>query len=279
MRKIFFTILMGMGAWVNAQMVLNNAVLKIKMETVRDNSGDSEGMQMRIGNSETDIKVYLKDSLSKVELNNNFMNSINVTDRKTGVTTNLIESQGEKTGYTQTPAEREAFRLRMDSIRKAQQEGEGNEPGVVRVRMGGPSNVKNIEYIEEAKVINKINCKKAIVTTANDEGKESKITLWYTTDYALPNGVIIGGAGGRGMMNFKDLKGMPIQYETINTMNFNSNEMTLTTTYEVTEIKLNAILEDKDFAIPKGYKVKTYEEWIKDNPSGRPGGGIIRMRG
>ncbi len=273
---------MGVGAWVNAQTVLNNAIVKIKMETASDNSGgDGEGMQMRMGNSETDIKVYLKDSLSKVELNNNFMNSININDRKTGVTTNLMESQGEKTGYTQTQAEREAFRLRMDSIRKAQQGvGGGGEPGVVRVRMGGPSNVKNIEYVEETKTINKINCKKAIVTIANEEGKESKITLWYTTDYALPKGVVIGGAGGgRGMMNFKDLKGMPVQYETVNTININGNEMTMTTTYEVTEIKLNATLEEKDFAIPKGYKVKTYEEWIKDNPNGRPGGGVIRMRG
>jgi hypothetical protein len=279
MKKLCFAILMGISSLGNAQTVLNNAIIKIKMETIRDNSGDSEGMQIRMGNSETDIKVYIKDSLSKVELKNNFMNSINISDRKTGVTTNLTESQGEKTGYTQTQAEREAFRVRMDSIRKAQQNAGGDEPGVMRVRMSGPANVKNIEYIEEAKVINKVNCKKAIVTTANDEGRESKITLWYTTDYALPKGVVIGGAGSRGMMNFKDLKGMPIQYETTTTMNLNGNDMIMTTTYEVTDIKLNATLEDKDFSIPKGYKVKTYEEWVKDNPNGMPGGGRFMIRG
>jgi hypothetical protein len=274
MKKGLLVFLIGLMGFTQAQTVLNNAIVTMKMETVSEGGGD--GFQMPP--NETEMKVYIRDSMSKIELTNNFMHSITLMDKLTGISTNLMEMQGEKTGYTQSNEDREAFRLRMDSIRKAQQEASGSGgdggPGRMVIRMGGNTTVKNIDYIEETKVINGINCKKAIVTTANEEGVESKITVWYTEDFVIPRGVNIAG---RGMMNFENLKGMPVSYETIRTMNFNGNEISMITTFQITDIKKDAKIEDKEFALPKGYKIKTYNEWIKDNPNGMPGGGMRMM--
>jgi hypothetical protein len=277
MKLIVLAFTLCFAAVLNAQSVLNNVIIKAKMETVREGGNDDDGGMRMMGNNETEMAIYIRDSMTKVTTRNAFMNNITITDKATGISTILTESQGEKSGYAQTAADREAYRLRMDSIRKAQQEngGEGG-PGRMVIRMGGGANkVKNIEYVEETKVINTINCKKAIVTSVDNENVESKVTVWYSDAYVLPKGLT-----GMRMMNFGDLKGLPIMYETSRTMNIGGNELTMVTTYQVTEIKANATIEDKEFAIPKGYKIKTYSEWIKDNPNGMQGGGrVFRIGG
>jgi hypothetical protein len=280
MKKVILLFLVGICVKATAQKVLNNVIVTAKIETVRD-GGDNEGGggMMMMGGGETTIKMYFKDSMSKVEVKNNFMNSINLMDRNTGISTNLTEAQAEKTGYTQTPEDRENQKKRLDSITKDREKNPPPAmPGGMVIRIGGPTTVKNIEYLEETKVINNINCKKAIVTSVNNENVESKITVWYTNDFTLPNGVSLGAAR---IMNFGDLKGFPVMYETVRMMNFGGNEMTMTTTFTITEIKTEAKITDKDFEVPKGYKVKTYAEYIKDNPTGMPsfGGGRVMIRG
>ncbi len=277
MKKIILLCVIGLSLQANAQKVLNNTIIIAKIETVRD-GGDTEGgggMMMMGGGLETNIKMYFKDSMSKVEVKSSFMNAINIMDRSTGISTNLMEAQAQKTGYTQTPEDRENQKKRMDSIMKDREKNPpAPMPGGMVVRMGGPSTVKNIEYVDETKVINNINCKKAIITSVNNENVESKVTVWYTQDFELPKSVNLGAAR---MMNFGDLKGFPVMYETVRTMNIGGNEMTMTMTYQITEIKTDAKITDKDFEVPKGYKVKTYAEYIKDNPTGMPGFGGTRV--
>jgi hypothetical protein len=248
----------------NAQTVLNNAIITAKVETQREMSGDNEGMMIRTP-GDTEVKILLKDSMSKILTSNEMFNSIILVDRKAGTVTNLNESMGEKTGYITTALDREDQKRRMDSTAKANAEA-GMPNGAMVIRVGGPSNVKSISYVDETKEINGIQCKKAIAIVGNPEGEDTKVTVWYSDAYQMPKNV----SSGRGVMNFTGLNGLPIEYQMIRTMQLGSNEMTLTTTYQVKEIKTNATIDDKEFTIPKGYKVKSYAEWLKDNPGGMP---------
>lgn len=267
MKKFLFFLLSAIPAIVMAQQPLNNAIVKVKMETSTDNTGGGDGGAVfQMAGQETEMTAFIKDSMRKVVIKNNFMNNITIYDGKTGTSTILTESMGEKTGFTQNEAQRQEQRRRTDSIIKAQSEESGGGPGgrmTIRIG-GGQEKTIDIAYTEETKLINKINCKKAVITTQNNEGVQKKIDVWYSPDYSLPAGVNIG----RGAVNFSGLKGMPVLYEQANVMNFNGNEMTMTTRYEVTSIETAKTIDDKEFALPKGYTIKTWDEYIKDNPEG-----------
>lgn len=268
MKKFLFFLLSAIPATVMAQQPLNNAIVKVKMETSTDNTGGGGdgGAVFQMAGQETEMTAYIKDSMRKVVIKNNFMNNITIYDGKTGTSTILTESMGEKTGFTQNEAQRQDQRRRTDSIIKAQsEESGGGQGGRMTIRIGGgQEKTIDIAYTEETKLINKINCKKAVITTQNNEGVQKKIDVWYSPDYTLPAGVNIG----RGAMNFSGLKGMPVLYEQANVMNFNGNEMTMTTRYEVTSIETAKTIDDKEFAVPKGYTIKTWDEYIKENPEG-----------
>jgi hypothetical protein len=273
MKKCFLLIFCAMPFAIQAQQVLTNAVVKARIETSSDNSGAGSGdggggMVIQMAGSETDIVGYFKDSMRKVSVKNNFMNSITLYDGNTGVSTILTESMGEKTGYTQNDMQRLEQRRRSDSIMKAREGEEGSGPGRMVIRMGGGANEKttDISYSDESKKINGLDCKKAVVTTQGNDGTEKKTDVWYCPAYKLPAGINLG----RGMMNLAELKGMPVLYERSNTINVGGNEIIMTTRYEVTSVETGKKIEDKEFELPKGYKVKTWEEYLKENPDGMP---------
>ena len=281
MKTILLLLSLATTLGATAQKVLNNATLKITMETVIESSGDEGGGPFGRGPMETNYQITLKDSMQKIVTKSNFANSITINDNTTGITTNLNEGQGEKTGYTLTREDKLAQKQRQDSVRKAQEQNKDDNEGaggqrVVRLNMAA-ANIKNIDYTTEAKVVNKIDCKKAIVTTANKDGVETKIIVWYSDAHKLPKGVWQQRMG----LMLDTFNGLPVQFETVRTMAINGNEMTSTTTYNVTEIKTDATIDDKEFALPKGYKMKTYAEYIKDNPNGGGfgGRGVIRIGG
>lgn len=270
MKKVLFLCLAALPTVLMAQQPLTNAIVKIKMETTTDNSGgggDGGGPVFQMAGQETEVVAYLKDSMRKVVIKNNFMNNITIYDGRTGVSTILTESMGEKTGFTQNEAQRLEQRRRTDSIMKAREtEESGNGSGGMRImRVGAAADkVVDIVYTDEAKTINNINCKKAVVTTQNNEGVQKKTEVWYTPDYSMPVGVNVGRAGG----SFTGLKGMPVMYEQSNVLNLGNTEMTMTTHYEVKSIEIGKTIDDKEFTIPKGYTIKTWEEYLKDNPDG-----------
>ncbi len=249
---------------VFAQQQLNNVIIKATNETTTESDG--EGMGMMGGPRETKIEIVIKDTMTKVVVNSSFFNSTTIKNTSSNVITSLTEMQGEKTGYTTNDADRKDQKRRMDSLQKEN----ANNPapgGAMVVRMGQTSNVKEINYTADTKTINGIDCKKAIVSMVNNEGVETKIDVWYTDAYTFPEGTL---TGVRGIMNFGTLNGIPVQYATVNKMKMMNNEMTMTNTFTVTELKQNATIEAKQFEIPKGYKVKSYAEYVKDNPTGAP---------
>lgn len=96
--------------------------------------------------------------------------------------------------------------------------------------------------------------------------EQSKNEVWYSDAWLLPWG--IGGTAG--MLNIQGLKGLPICYEAVKSFTFGGSETTNTKRYEVVEISTDAIIDDKEFLIPADYKMQTYVEWIRDNPTGYP---------
>lgn len=271
MKKYLFTVLCAVPGTIMAQQVLTNAIIKAKFETATDNPGmgDGSGPVIQMAGNDTEIKAFLRDSLRKVEVKSNFMNMITLYDGKTGVSTILTESMGEKTAYTQTEAQKAEQRRRQDSIVKARENADGGEggPGRMVLRMGGTEKVTDIAYTEETKVINTINCKKAVVSTQGNDGEVKKIDVWYSPDYKLPVGVSLSRSG----LNLSGLNGLPVLFERSNAINMGGAEITMTTRFEITSIEIGKTIDDKEFAIPKGYKVKTWEEYLKDNPDGGPG--------
>lgn len=268
MKKVLLLLLASLPAALIAQQPFTNAIVKITMETSTDNSGgggDGGGPVFQMAGQETEIVAYMKDSMRKVVIKNNFMNSITIYDGKTGVSTILTETMGEKTGFTQNEAQRLEQRRRSDSIMKARESEESGTGGMRVMRVGaGTDKVVDITYTEETKTINKINCKKAVLTTQNSEGVQKKTEVWYSPDYSMPAGVNIG----RGGLTFSGFRGLPVMYDQVNVLNLNNSEMTMTTHYEVKSIETGKTIDDKEFTIPKGYTIKTWDEYIKENPDG-----------
>lgn len=270
--KIKFTLILSslfLSVISNSQTVLSNAILKAKMETTRENSGGNDGEggpQIVLGGQDGELRIVIKGNKYKVANESANMNNYIYVDKDAKTTTTLFEAMGNKRGFVQTDDEKIESRKAMDSARKNQQNN-NQTMGGFRVQDMRPT--ITIEYSEESKIINKINCKKAIITSKRQNGETSKYDLWYTPDYILPEGVDLGR-----FAQFRDLKGIPVMYESVNKINFGDREITMTTKFELTSINNNAEIKDKEFDIPKGYDIKTWKEWQKDNPGG---GGGMRM--
>jgi len=259
MKFIFFLLAILCGIATKAQVILNNAFVKAKMEIYSGSNGNVTAPAGGI----TDIEIYLKDTMSKVNRGNPNFKSIAIMNMNSDVSTFLNESiSGEKTGFTYTALDKQTQKRKADSISRMQQENIGGEDGTFKRSVAtGINALKNILYVEDLKTINGIECKKAIITIENIDREESKIPVWYSPLYIIPKGV----GGERGMMSFDGLKGMPIYYESVKTISVASTEMSLVTIYQVTEIKTPVIIEDSAFHVPLGYTLKTYTEWENEN--------------
>ena len=192
------------------------------------------------------------------------MNNTVYVDKDAGTTTTLFEMMGTKRGFVQTDAEKTEARKAMDSAMKSTT---SQNTGGFRVH--DLRSTATIEYTDETKVIRKLTCKKAIVSVKRQNGEISKFDLWYCPDYILPEGMEFGRA-----LQVRDLKGIPVMYESVNKMNFGDREITMTTKFELVSLDANAEIKDKEFEVPKGYDIKPWKEWQKENgggPGGMPG--------
>ena len=263
MRLLFFLLSIPIFISAKAQTVLNNAFVKAGMEIYSESNGN---VSVSAGGT-TDIEIYLKDSMSKVSrsIHTNFKSNT-IMNINSDLSIHLFENNlGEKKGFTYTALDKQNQKRRTDSIAKIQQENIGGEAGTFTTSVKvGVDVVKNILYVEELKTINGLDCKKAIVTIKSMDGEDSKINVWYTPAYILPGGV----GGEKGMMSIEGLKGMPIYYESVKTINVSGNDILLTTIYQVLEIKSSVKMEDSTFNIPLGYTLQTYTDWLKENPGG-----------
>ncbi len=262
MRIVFSFLAIATIINAEAQTVLNNAFVKAKMETYSESNGNVSAP------SSNDIEIYVKDSMSKVSTGAYpKLNSIAIRNMKSNFSVHLSESNaGGKSGFTFSALDQQNQKRKRDSIAKINQETVGSEEGTFRTTLKiGSDVVKNISYVSEQKTINGINCKKAVVTTQEINGADKTVPVWYSPMYIMPKAV----GGERGMMNVEGLNGMPIYYETTQTMSVAGNEISVITIYQVTEIKTDVVIADTVFNIPPGYIMKTFSEWEKESGLGR----------
>ena len=223
------------------------------------------------GGMESSMTAYYRGDFTKIESKSDFGNNTVIIDHGQKKTTTLIEAMGRKTGFYSTEADEEAMRARGDSMRKARRDSL-QQAGVP---IGAPRK-PDIEYLDETKKIAGYTCKKALVKTRDQRGETNVTIVWYCPDFTVSGGMMGRGGGGgfmrggmgmMGMNGLEDLPGFPmeIQMERNNGMKVHT---------VVTSVKLDASIDDKVFAIPKGYDIKP----LKDM-QGRDGRVMMRIGG
>ncbi|MFN5641752.1 MAG: hypothetical protein ACK45S_05045 [Sphingobacteriales bacterium] len=277
MKKMFFFLILGLTLQVQAQRVVEKAIIKMNMQiTFPENwggggpggGGDDNGMRMMPRDIETAMTVFYKGDQTKIETSSDFGKNYTFIDRKEKKTTTLMEMMGRKQGFYSTDAEAEAMTKRMDSIRALRRDS--LEKMGLRFNDGGPE----ILYTEESKKIAGITCKKAIIKTKDRQGAVTETAVWYAPDFKMGAGFATsGGSQGGGMMRggmsmnlpgMEKLNGFPMEYET-------TRQNGMKTYMVVTKVDLDANIDDKTLEIPKGYDIKPMSEM------GGQGGGGFRM--
>lgn len=277
MRKLPLFLLLGLSFQVQAQRVVEKAIVKMNIQIVFPENwgggpgggGDDNAMRMP-RDIETATTIFYKGDQTKIETSSDFGKNFTYIDRKEKKTTTLMEMMGRKQGFVSTEAESEAMTKRMDSIRALRRDS--LEKMGLRFSDGGPE----VVYLEETKKIAGMACKKAIIKTKDRQGQVTETAVWYSPDFKMGPGFAASGGGqGGGMMRggmsmnlpgMEKLNGFPMEFET-------TRQNGMKTSMVVTKVELDANIDDKTFEIPKGYDIKPMSEM------GGPGGGGFRIGG
>jgi hypothetical protein len=191
--------------------------------------------------AEQDVTTYIKGDNLKSERSGMMASSITYYDGKK--MTSLTEAMGNKTGFTATKEELEAF----DKTEKTEK--------------------PKIEYIAEKKMVAGYECSKALITSMGKDKKENVSTVWCTDKIKYAHSQ--ANKGGKGMLDLSELKGYPLAME----MSMNQNGMEMKIIMTATEI-LTSPIDDSVFAInTDGYKMMTYKEMIEKQKMMMQGGG------
>jgi GLPGLI family protein len=272
MKQLLAICTLALSMHVQAQKVVDKAIIKMKVETTfpenfnpggggPDGGGGNFQMPRDI---EVNSTVWYKGNFTKMESQSDFGTNQTIIDREAKKTTLLMEMMGRKMGYYSTEADQEAMQKRMDSARIARRDS------LEKLGLNFARNEPEITIGNETKTIAGFNCKKAIIKTKNQSGQVSETVVWFTPDFKMGEGYTLnGGGGGGGMMRMMGMtpqgmdkiNGFPMEYE-ITRQNGMKVHMV------VTKVQLDAEIADKTFEIPKGYDLKPMSEM------GGPGGGM-----
>jgi GLPGLI family protein len=267
MKLILTTILLILFTRVlQAQQVVNEAIILLKIETTNPNNdagtgpsvnAEGEGrMMIRMGDGEIKSKLFFKNGMTKLESDMGMGTNQVIVDSKTKTTTTLFEAMGRKMGFYTTEDDMKRMMSGPDSGK--QQRPQQFNPEVF------------IEYLSETKKIAGMVCNKAIIRYKDRKNEDVQQIVWYSPEFILGEGFKI-----RDMMRMANvpglnkLKGFPMEFELIRQNGSKVN-------YQVTKVDLNAKVDDKTFLIPKDYDVKPMSEM---NRGGRNGEVQIRVNG
>jgi hypothetical protein len=284
MKKIITILLAAAAVNVQAQTkVLDHAVVTTKT-TVISPEGDEppppppagpDGAEVRTmrfgGDGETKSVTTLKGNMVKTFTETDMSRTTVLRDNGKKMTTTLMEMMGKKTGFYTTDEEQEQMGKRMDSMMQSRRQG-------TEAAFNNRSNATvstTITYVEEAKKIAGINCKKALLISTKQNGSKDTSIAWYAPDFKLQGIVSTGGSSGFGSFGARitttgglsDLAGFPMQYE----VKMNRGRKMIV---EVTKINIEKDVADKEFDIPKDFEVKAMKDMQNGNGSFQ-----IRMEG
>lgn len=222
--------------------------------------GGPGGFSMRnMGDGETKITTYVKDSMMKTIMKNEMGRTTMIRNNAAGTTISLIELMGNKMGFILTDADQADMKRKMDSM-------------VLATRSASDSSLKmpasnterkpaEIVVTDETKKIAGFECKKALVINSNLLGLKDTVAVWFAPDLKLQN--VSPGMGNRGPRSFGNfvtlngldqLPGYAMQYE----MKMRRGRIMQ---MEVTKVDLKKEIGSKDFEVPKDFEVKPYSEF------------------
>jgi hypothetical protein len=251
-----FTLTFGLMVMMqmNAQTILTSAIIKTKSEMKNmDNVQMPPGMSVQggggarmFGGGMGETSIYIKGqnlrSYNKIESEYFSMNRITYYNDSSKITTQLMERDGDKSGFTRTPEDDAAL---------------ANERKDKKDSMW-------IEYTDSTKTISKYKCKLAIINRTGRKGKILKSYVWYFPFVKLPFQYNFGQPG------VEKLDGMPMEFEAETPFG-----ATLVTT--ITTLELNPDINDLTFVLPTDYKMMTFQQWQDQRQRG--GGGFRIMGG
>lgn len=252
----------------NAQQVVNEAVLQMKIETTNPNNdngnavnSDGEGRVMiRMGDGEIKSKMYFKNGMTKIESDLGMGTNQVIIDSKEKKTTTLFEAMGRKMGFYTTDADMQrmmAGGTGGDSTRQ-QRMPQQFTPEVF------------IEYLSDTKKIAGMECKKALIRYKDRRGQEVQQEVWYSPEFVMGEGFRIRDVMRMANVpGLEKLKGFPMEFEL-------TRQNGAKVHYQVTKVDLTAKVDDKTFVVPKDYDVKPMSEM---NQGGRGGNFQFRMGG
>lgn len=220
------------------------------------------------------ISAWYKGNMQKKEVKYDGIKQTTIYNSKTGTSAVLREAQGERTGYIQTEEQRISYWQMNDSLINLRQQAmmarmgftgndsSGQEKPVEYIVNSGA--VTHIELSSKTKKVNGILCKKAIVTLSYGSGEKQKMDVWYTDAYKLPPGVTNTLGGPLGL---SAIEGIPVRYRYNTRQSMNGYERMRTVQYDVRSIDTVKTIHDLVFEIPKSYTIKTWEQYLADNPA------------
>lgn len=230
-----------------AQEVVQEGIIQLKIEnTAGDNAGAMppgapEGAtMMRFGDGEIKAKLFFKNGMTKMETDMGFGANQVIYDSKTKTTTTLFEMMGQKMGFYTNEEEIKKM-MAADTGRRMQQQ----QPFTPEVF---------IEYLNDTKKIAGLDCKKAIIRYTTRRGEDMAQEVWYSPDFKMDENIQMGEVlRMANVPGLQKLKGFPMEF-------LMKRPNGSTSHYMVTKVDLKAKVDDKVFAIPKGYDVKPMSE-------------------
>lgn len=238
-----------------AQERVNEAVIQTKMEINNPDNGQIPGglpegaMVMRFGDGDITSKIFFKNGMTKIETDMGMGKNQVIIDGVNKKTTTLIEAMGRKMGFTSTDAEMQAMMQGGDSSR--QRPMPNFNPEVF------------VEYLNDAKKIAGVVCKKAMLRYLNRKGEEVNQAVWYAPDVQMGEGFRMNDMmRAANIPGLEKIKGFPMEFEM-------TRPNGATVHYTVTKLDLNAKVEDKTFIIPKDYDIKPMSEMRQGGPGMR----------
>ncbi len=172
-----------------------------------------EAMEAQRAMLPTNMLMYIGEGFTRVEQKTMMGDQIVITDTKEKSAVLLMNMMGQKMAIT----------MNSDDT------PETEEP--------------KIEYLDETKVVAGYNCKKAIVTTKDEEGEEQSVEVYYTKE--IPS---------EANDKLKGLDGFPLEY------GISAQGMLMT--MKAKEIKKEKVAKNLS-EIPEGYETMTMEEFLK----------------
>lgn len=213
MKKIF---VLAFAALFGSALIAQEGHLKYAID-IQGDDPQVEMMKSFFANATMDM--YFTENFSRVDMNmGSMMNTKTITDLKKEESLTLMSGMMGKIATRTSLAEQaeidEDEELEMD-----------------------------VELVDESKVIQGLNCKKAIVTT--EDGQE--LELWYTNDIEVKD------KRGLNMANRKGMPGFPVE--------FSMQQGPMLMSFSLSEYNKKVKGKDVfDMTIPDGYVEKTAEE-------------------